>query len=141
MSSTAGAELAALLLVAYEGAVNEVVAELALAGHPGVTATLEFALVAINAGAQDASALGRALGVTKQAASKTIGALEQLGYVTRVSDTSDARRKHLEVTAHGEAMMTLGAAAFERIRQRWVDRVGIDAVTGAEAALRQLTDP
>ena len=84
MTSTRGAELARLLLAAYEGAVDEVVSELSRAGHPGVTATLEFALVAIEAGARDASALGRAVGVSKQAAAKTITTLEQLGYVERL---------------------------------------------------------
>lgn len=104
-----------------------------------MTATLEFALVAIEAGARDASALGRAVGVSKQAAAKTITTLEQLGYVERLPDPGDARRKHLEVTAHGRAMMELGAAAFETIRDRWVARIGADAAAEVEAALRQLT--
>jgi hypothetical protein len=56
--------------------VVEVVAELTRQGHPEVTATHEFALRAIDDGANDASALGRRLGVSKQAACQVPGLME-----------------------------------------------------------------
>lgn len=118
--------------------VAEVVEDLATRGHPGVTATLEFALVAVNGGAIDASSLGRALGVSKQAAAKTIVTLEQLGYVRRESDSSDARRKRLVVTERGDEMTSLGAAAFDRLRDRWADTIGLAEVERAESALGRL---
>ena len=93
MQTSPGARLARLLLGSFDAMVAEVVDELARQGHPGVTATHEFALRAIEAGGNDASALGRRLGVSKQAAAKTIAALEQLGYVERLVDPDDARRK------------------------------------------------
>ena len=112
MNSSEGAELARLLLQSFNTLVGEVVVELDRQGHPGVTATHEFALQAIDQGAQSASELGRSLNVSKQAAAKSIAALEDLGYLERHSDPGDARRKKLVVTDRGHEMMTLGAAAL-----------------------------
>ena len=70
-----GAQLALLLLGGFESLTARVIAELAEKGHPGVTATQEFALRAIDRGAADAAALGRELGVSRQAAAKMIEAL------------------------------------------------------------------
>jgi DNA-binding MarR family transcriptional regulator len=134
-----GAALAQLLIGGFDVMVELVVADLEKNGHPGVTATHEFALTAIDAGAQNASALGRSLGVTKQAAAKTISALEQLGYVTRVDDAQDARRRMLAVTDRGHDMMALGAHAFDEIRKRLIDRVGASDVDAMERVLSQLT--
>lgn len=95
---------------------------------------------ATTTGAGDASALGRALGVSKQAAAKTIATLETLGYVRREPDPVDARRKLLTISERGEEMTVLGAAAFDRLRLRWAESVGIAGVERAERALAVLLD-
>ncbi|MFJ8602661.1 MarR family winged helix-turn-helix transcriptional regulator [Streptomyces shenzhenensis] len=82
---------------------DEVIAELANRGHADVRPLHEFALRAVDAGADTASELGRRLSVSKQAAAKTIAALEQLGYVDRETDPHDARRKPVRVTPRGAA--------------------------------------
>ena len=139
MAGSQGAELAQLLLAGFESLVDEVVADLARRGHPGVTAAHEFALQAIDAGARSASELGRRLDVSKQAAGKTIAALEGLGYVERRNDAVDARRKTLTVTPRGRDMMRIGAEAFDRIRDRWAGQVGLARVESVEDALRMLS--
>lgn len=116
---TEGVRLALQLLGAFEAMVDEVVDELERQGHPGVTATLEFALSAVAGGADSAAALARALGTTRQAAAKTVATLAALGYLERADDPADARRKQLRVTPRGEEMTALGAAVFDRIRDRW----------------------
>jgi DNA-binding MarR family transcriptional regulator len=118
--------------------VEEVVAELTRQGHPGVTATHEFALRAIDEGANDASALGRRLGVSKQAAAKTIAAHEHLGYVERVADPKDARRKELRVTARGYEMQAIGGATFDKLRERWQASIGGQQASATENALLEL---
>jgi len=131
--------LAKLLLDGFNAMVEDVVAELGRQGHPGVTATHEFALQAIDEGAQSASELGRSLNVSKQAAAKTITALEELGYLQRHSDPADARRKKLLVTPRGYEMMTIGAAAFDELRTRLSMQVGAAKLESLEAVLRSLT--
>ncbi|WP_085486531.1 MarR family winged helix-turn-helix transcriptional regulator [Agreia pratensis] len=115
--------------------VDVVVAELDREGHPGVTATHAFALEAIDDGAQSASELGRSLGVSRQAAAKTIAALEELHYLDRQDDPGDARRKRLLVTARGREMMTIGARTFDALRTQAAEQVGIRALENFEEVL------
>ncbi len=138
MERSRGAHLATLLLTGFEAMVADVVADLAARGHPGVTATHEFALRAIGEGAQSASELGRRLGVTKQAAAKTISSLEELGYVERRTDPGDARRKPLTVTDRGREMVTVGARAFDRLRDALEAEVGADRLAVTESVLERL---
>jgi len=119
--------------------VDQVVIELERQRHPGVTASHEFALNAIEAGAQNASALGRSLNVSKQAAAKSIAALEELGYVKRQNDPLDARRKMLLVTPRGREMMALGAQAFDEVRARLLAQVGSRRLETLEGVLTALT--
>lgn len=127
-----------LLYGAFEAMVDTVREELSQAGHPDLSVGNEFAMQAIDAGAESAADLARALGVTRQAAAKTIGALEKLGYVERSMNDSDARRKHLVVTQRGREAIAVGARAFDVIYQDWRQRVGsaeADAITKALRAL------
>jgi DNA-binding MarR family transcriptional regulator len=139
MEKSRGAELALLLLDGFNAMVDEVVAELERQGHPGVTATHEFALRAIDEGAYSASGLGRSLGVSRQAAAKSIAALEELGYVERKSDPLDARRKRLTVTTRGYEMAKIGGAVFDDLRKRWMARLGQPQLEALESGLAALS--
>lgn len=139
MERSPGAELALLLLGGFQSMVDDVHGELASRGHEGVRASHEFALRAIDAGADTATKLGRSQSVSKQAAAKTIAALERLGYVEREADPSDARLKRLRVTARGHDMMALGAALFTEVRDRWAAQIGAQELEALEAHLTRLT--
>ena len=138
MNEAPGPLLAISLLNAFTVLVDEVVTVLDRRGHPGVTATHEFALHAIGEGAQSASDLGRRLNVSRQAAAKSIAALEELGYLSREDDPADARRKILVVTPRGHEMMTIGATAFNELRSRLSDQVGLAELASFESVLRIL---
>jgi DNA-binding MarR family transcriptional regulator len=135
-----GADLALLLLGGFHTMVDEVTAELAKRGHEGVRPAHEFALRAVDAGADTASELGRRLSVTKQAAAQTIAALEQFGYVAREPDPGDARRKRVRVTARGRELMTIGEALFDNVRDRWAARIGAEQLEAMETHLAGLTE-
>jgi DNA-binding MarR family transcriptional regulator len=135
-----GADLALLLLGGFEAMVDDVVAQLASRGHAGVRPVHEFALRAIDGGAHNAADLGRRLSVSRQAAAKTIAALEQMGYVDRVADARDGRRKRLVVTPRGREMTALGAALFDEVRDRWAAQVGARKLDGLQALLRELLE-
>lgn len=139
MTRSPGAELALLLLSGFHSMVDEVVIGLDARGHPGVRPVHEFALRAIDEGANTASELGRRLSVSKQAAAKTIAGLEQLGYVRREADPADARRLPAQVTPRGHELMATGAALFDEVRARWADQIGAELLGGLEQALAQLT--
>ncbi|MGG7463283.1 MarR family winged helix-turn-helix transcriptional regulator [Plantibacter sp. YIM 135347] len=138
MENISGAQFARLLLGAFDSLVDEVLAELARAGHPELSVANEFAMQAIDAGAASASSLARALGVTRQAAAKTIHALEKLDYVGRTSDETDARRKALVLTERGREAIAIGAAAFDVAYREWCSVVGEDRASIVAEALRAI---
>ncbi|WP_051106099.1 MarR family winged helix-turn-helix transcriptional regulator [Streptomyces hokutonensis] len=135
MARSPGAELALLLLGGFQAMVDDVHGELAHRGHPGVRAGHEFALRAIDGGADTASELGRRLSVSKQGAAKTITSLEKLGYVEREPDPVDGRLKRLRVTDRGHDMMTLGASLFDDVRERWAAQMGPGQLEALEGHL------
>jgi len=118
--------------------VDEVVAGLDDRGHPGVRPVHEFALRAIDNGAETASELARRLSVSRQAAAKTIAALLEMGYVDRDADPSDGRRKRLQVTERGHEMVSIGASLFDDVRQRWAAQIGLRQLEALEAYLAGL---
>ena len=138
MAQSQGAELAMLLLGGFHAMVDDVVAELDRRGHPGVRPAHEFALRAIDGGAETASELGRRLGVSKQAAAKTIAALEALGYVDREADPGDARRKRLRVTPRGHEMVSVGSGLFDDVRARWAAQIGAHELDRLQSQLAAL---
>jgi len=93
-----GAELALRLLAAFRGLVDELHDRPAAEGHPAARPIHGFALQAIGPQGATAAELGVRLGVSKQAAGKTIDGLEARGYVTRSADRVDARRKLIAIT-------------------------------------------
>lgn len=136
--SRKGADFALLLLAVFRRLADAATAELARRGHPDFRPVHDFALRAIAGGAANATELGRRTGVSKQAAAKTIAALEQEGYVTRSSDTGDARRKLLSVTARGREVMTTGEAIFQDLHRQMEEAIGRDALADMERHLTRL---
>jgi DNA-binding MarR family transcriptional regulator len=136
-----GATLALLLLSGFRQMAGEATAELSRRGFPGITVANDFALRAIAGGAGNASELGRRLGLSKQAAAKTIATLEQRGYVQRVADPKDARRMLVNVTPLGHRAMREGEAIMQGLRAAWSAKVGHDDLARLEWTLVTLVGP
>jgi DNA-binding MarR family transcriptional regulator len=136
--SRSGADLALLLIGGFRVLVDDAIEELAKRGYEDVRPVHDFAMRAIAAGADNASELGRRLSISKQAAAKTVAALEERGYVARGADPRDARRKHLEVTALGFEVMRVGEAVFDELRDKWKQKIGTKQLERLEADLAAL---
>ena len=95
----------------------------------------DFAMRAIAAGADNASALGRRLSVTKQAAAKTIALLKQRGYVGIDLDIQDGRRKRLQLTPRGYEVLHTGEEILNRLRHQWAEQIGSKKLAVIETAL------
>ncbi|KAB2339351.1 MarR family winged helix-turn-helix transcriptional regulator [Actinomadura rudentiformis] len=135
-----GFELPLRLLLGFRVIIDELHAELARRGHPDLKPMYGFACQAIGPGVT-AVELGRKMGVSKQAAGKTIDQLTKLGYVERATDPHDARRKIVRLTPRGIESLTLAAEIFDQIRARWVKTLGADRVRAMEQDLRTMTPP
>lgn len=126
--SRKGADLALLLLGGFRQLADGAGAELLRRGYPELRPSQEFAMRAIAGGADSASELGRRLSVSKQAAAKVIGVLEERGYVERMDDATDSRRKLLAVTPLGHEVMAQGEAIFDDLRAAWARKIGKSAL-------------
>jgi DNA-binding MarR family transcriptional regulator len=131
------------LFVGFRQLIDGVHAELAREGHPELRPLHGFVFQAIGRDGTTAVELGRRLGVSKQAAGKTIDNLERLGYVERATDPTDARRKLVRLTDRGVEVLVRSAQIFDELHAEWATRIGPDrlrqletdlvTVTGAEA--------
>ncbi|MFD6274665.1 MarR family winged helix-turn-helix transcriptional regulator [Streptomyces sp. NPDC060209] len=136
--SRSGADLALLLLAGFRTLADRATAELAERGYEDVRPVHDFALHSILSGADSASELARRMSVTRQAAAKTIAALEERNYVARQPDSADRRRTRLRVTEHGLAMLQQGEAIFDELREQWEKQVGAASLSVLEETLRSL---
>lgn len=133
---TPGFELPLLLFSGFRALIERLHEELARQGHPDARPAHGFALQAIGPAGATASALGRRLGVSKQAAGKTVDRLARLGYVERVADEADGRAKLIRLTPRGMDVLTRSAAIFDDLRDEWVRVLGPAQVGALEEALR-----
>ncbi|WP_067477395.1 MarR family winged helix-turn-helix transcriptional regulator [Actinomadura hibisca] len=127
------------LFLAFRTIIDEAHAELARQGHPDLKPMHGFVFQAIGPDGTTAVELGRTLGVSKQAAGKTVDALERTGYVERGTDPRDARRKVVRLTAHGVDALARSARIFDEIRARWAAELGDDQLRALEAGLTEMT--
>ena len=131
-----GFELPLLLFAGFRTLIDQLHAELAERGHPDMRPAYGFAMQAIGVRGASASEIGRRLGVSKQAAGKTVDRLAALGYVERADDPQDARRKLIRLTPHGIDSLSQSAEIFDRLRARWEAQLGAERLQQLEASLR-----
>jgi DNA-binding MarR family transcriptional regulator len=131
-----GFELPLLLFGGFRSVIDELHAELARRGHPDLRPAHGFALQAIGLDGATATETARRLGVSKQAAGKTIDRLAELGYVRKAGDDADRRRILVRVTPRGLQALAASAAIFDDIRARWAAALGPDRLAALEADLR-----
>ncbi|MEU6782528.1 MarR family winged helix-turn-helix transcriptional regulator [Nonomuraea angiospora] len=137
--SSPGFELPLRLLLAFRMLIDELHAELARQGHPDLRPMHGFVMQAIGPGGTTAVELGRTLGVSKQAAGKTIDTLERIGYVERTADPHDTRRKIVRLTPYGMDSLDRSARIFDTLRARWAAELGEDRLQALESDLRRMT--
>lgn len=138
---TPGYELPLLLFGGFRMLIDRLHEELAGQGHPDARPAHGFAMQAIGPAGTTASELGRRLGVSKQAAGKTVDRLARLGYVERVADADDGRAKVVRLTPMGMDLLTRSAAIFDNLRAEWVRELGADRVAEVESTLRAVVPP
>ncbi len=136
-----GFELPLRLLLGFRVLIDELHAELARQGHPDVRPLHGFVFQAIGPDGVSAAELGRRLGISKQAAGKTVDALERLGYVARDDDPVDARRKRIRLTPHGTDCLVRSARIFDDLRAGWAETLGEERLRALESDLRAVTPP
>jgi DNA-binding MarR family transcriptional regulator len=133
---TRGFELPLLLFAGFRTLIDRLHAELARQGHPDARPAHGFAMQAIGTRGATASEVGRRLGVSKQAAGKTIDRLIALDYAERTDDPADARRKLVRLTPHGIDALARSAAIFDELHAEWAEQLGTRRLREMEDDLR-----
>jgi DNA-binding MarR family transcriptional regulator len=133
---TPGFELPLLLFAGFRALIDALHTELAAQGHPDMRPAHGFAMQAIGLDGATASEVGRLLGISKQAAGKTVDRLVALGYAERAADYADGRRKLVRLTPRGIDALARSAAIFEDLRARWASTLGISRLRDLEDSLR-----
>jgi DNA-binding MarR family transcriptional regulator len=134
-----GFELPLRLFLGFRVLIDELHAELAREGHPDMRPMHGFVFQAIGPRGTTAAELGRRLGISKQAAGKTIDSLERLGYLERGRDTADARRKVVRLRPKALDALDRSARILDRLRSQWAGRIGPERLRALEGDLRKVT--
>ncbi|MFC4606095.1 MarR family winged helix-turn-helix transcriptional regulator [Rhodococcus kronopolitis] len=134
-----GYELPLLLFSGFRSLIDETHRRLAAQGHPEMRPAHGFAMQAIGVAGASASEVGRRLGVSKQAAGKTVDRLEAMGYVSRQPDPSDARAKTVVLTERGVDSLRRSAVIFDELQSEWASAIGADRLRALESDLRTVT--
>jgi DNA-binding MarR family transcriptional regulator len=116
-----------LLLAAFNSMTDEVNSRLAAKGFAGVRNSHGFAMQALGDGCTSVQ-LAQRLGVSKQAAAKTVQGLESMGFVRRSANPADAREMLVSPTTRGRKMLRLSGDAFADIVAGWRADLGNQTV-------------
>ncbi len=107
--------------------VNELVAEeLRARGFVGLRTSYGYVFQHLLGGPRSVTELSRLLGVSQQAASKSVAELAALGYI-QGSATTDARVRSVELSARGYAAIRAARAFRRKLTQRIARRHGANA--------------
>jgi DNA-binding MarR family transcriptional regulator len=76
--------------------------------------------------------------ITKQAMGQLVAELEELGYLERRPDPSDARAKLVHLTRRGHDSIDAARAAFAEIEAGWAAELGADRVSEFRRTLGEI---
>lgn len=133
MPDTRPEPLARLFLSAASLLVDQLHAGMAEIGWTDIRHSWGFVLGRVDAGPASVSELATFLGVTKQAASKTVDQMTGAGLVQTSVSPADARVRLVEITDRGCAFRADAERIYAGIEAEWATTIG-------EAALEQMRD-
>jgi DNA-binding MarR family transcriptional regulator len=112
------------------------------AGFADLRPTFGLPLRALHARPRTLTELGRELGVSKQAAAKVVGELDQRRLIDREPSPADGRATLLRLSARGQALVTAAIEIGNAVERDLAAELGADAAAGLRSALERLAyDP
>ena len=98
--------------------------ELHGAGWHDVRPAFGFVLLACRDQPTSAKEIAALMGTTKQAASKLIESMEEIGYVTRSASAMDGRGKAVELSARGRELLGVVEQSYRTLETQWATVIG-----------------
>jgi DNA-binding MarR family transcriptional regulator len=133
-------DMGLLCMIVADGFSDAVLQRLREGGFGDTRFSHGFVVQGLLAGDRTVTDLAERLGVTVQAASKTVQEMERLGYVERRRDPADGRSWVLELSDRGRANLALARRARVEVQGRLVERVGEEGAASAISLLRSLAE-
>lgn len=138
MPHASGDQLVFLLINTFRGIVDDMHAYLAEQGFADIRPMHGFALQAIGRDAISITEPGQRLGVSKQAAAKTVKLLEASDLVQRTVNPEDARASLIRRSERGEQLLRASGAYLAKRQSQWQNQLGeerFDQLVGDLAAI------
>ena len=109
-------------------------------GYDDVSIADTNLLANLDTGGATITALARRAGVTRQAASQQVAALERAGYVTRRSSPDDGRAVIVVQTARGRRLLSDALDIVDDLESRYASEMGPKAVATLKRSLCTFLD-
>jgi DNA-binding MarR family transcriptional regulator len=134
VSAPDGPPLARLFAIASRSLIDGLHERLRERGWDDVRPAYGFVLLAARDGTT-ATELATLMGVTKQAASKIVDAMEGARYVTRGPGVRDARQRRVELSERGVELLAAVESIYAELEDSWVTVIGRDHLERLRADL------
>jgi len=115
--------------MAYRQMIDGLHGRLPAAGFTDVRPSYGFVLLAVRKRPTTIVDLAALLGVSKQAASKLVGAMDDAGYVRLTTDANDARAKNIALAPRGVKLLKTVEAIYSDLESEWAATIGEPAVS------------
>lgn len=132
--------LARLLAIAYRQLIDGLHAKLAERGYTDVRPAYGYVLLAVRERPRTGAEIAELLGVTKQAASKLVEAMEAGGYVRRSTHGEDLRAKTIKLTARGRKFLEVVESIYRELEGEWARATSKKRVEAMRADLRTILE-
>jgi len=116
--------LARLFAMAFRDLIDDLHDRLRDRGWDDLRPAYGFVLLAAEAGPTSVTALGTLMGMTKQAASKLVDAMEAGGYVARGAGAADARQRPVTLTPRGRRLLAAVEEIYAELEAGWAAVIG-----------------
>ena len=126
--------------MAYRQLIDRLHERLAAEGYTDVRPTFGYVLLAVRDGPTTGADIALLLGVTKQAASKLVDAMEQGGYVRRQTHGDDARAKEIAITARGRRFLVTVESIYRDLEGEWAEVTSKKRVEALRDDLRTIVE-
>ena len=133
-------DLATMSWLAGSAANDYLLAAIRGAGHPQLRISHGYVFQLLIDGPRTIGEIAEGLGVTQQAASKTVGELTSLGYLAVVADRRDRRIRRVTLSDRGQDAVSAARLARQALDDRLAAEIGARGMQTAQSALGALLD-
>lgn len=128
-------DLGILVLVAYQGFVRQLHADLGARGYDDLGRSDGVVMRVLHGRARTVSELSTLLEITPQGTAQIVEDMERRGYVVRRPDPDDARARLVELSDRGRGAITAARAFHRRFEARLTRRHGAATIAAFRAVL------